>query len=152
MREPFVPADGETPRWKKCYDLVMTKAVNEEVTYREVEELLNVDRKAALDAMRSARAHLEHAGRQSVRTVAEFGWIVMRAGEHIGEADRHLRRSHVQAKTALRKVVAIDGRREELSQFEREAADRAKLRAQTLVDLTGRRRRSLEEIYRREIS
>lgn len=146
--KPFEPADGESARWRKLYELVLTRRVNDEITYGEAEDLLSVDHQTVLGVMREARAHLERDGQQSVRTVPGFGWIVMRASEHIGESDRHLKKSRNQAKYALRKVAAIDGRRDELSQFEREAADRAKLRASALLELSSRRRPSFSELQR----
>lgn len=145
--KPFEPADGETARWRKVYELVLTKEVNDEITYREVEDLIEANRHAAYAAMRDAKRHLEQEGQQSVRTVPSFGWVVMRAAEHIDESDRHLRKSNTQAKIALRTISAIDSRRGELSQEQRQAADRNKLRALAVENMTGRRRRSLDELY-----
>jgi hypothetical protein len=145
-RKPFEPADGIQPRWRYCYDLVLAKQPNEEIVYREVEELLDCGHEGALDAMRTAQRHLESDGCQSVRNVPRFGWVVMRAGEHIAASDHHLRKARNASGRALRKITAIDDRRGELSQFEREAADRAKLRATALLALSGRRQRTLTEL------
>lgn len=149
-RSPFEPADGESARWQKLYDLVLTKNVDDQITYTEAEELLGIGQQGVLGAMWLARRHLEANGQLSVRTVRNYGWIVMAAAEHIGESDRHLKKAHNQAKTALRKVTAIDGRREELSQFEREAADRAKLRAIAVVKLRSHHRPTFAELQQEE--
>lgn len=148
-RLPFQPADGETPRWRKLYDLVISKQLNEEITYREAVDLLDCDLRAAQVAMRETTKRLEQDGQQSIRTVPNFGWVVMRAAEHLNESERHLRKTRNSARRAHRKITAIDGRRSELSQFERERADRLKLTANAAAELTGRRRLSLTELHKR---
>lgn len=147
-RKPFEPIDG-TARWRKVYDLVVGRQINDEILYREVEDLLDCDRTTAQAAMLKAVVHLEEEAGRSVRTVTNFGWIVMRAAEHINESDRRLKRARNQAKAAVRKISAIDSRRDELSQFEREAADRARMRASAMLELSSRRPRSLSEMHKR---
>jgi len=146
-RKPFEPADGLRPRWQYCYDLVVERNINDEITRREVMDMLACDWATAGAAMGQAKVHLEEDGRLSVRTVPKFGWVVMRAGEHLAEADREARSGHRKLKAGYRKLSAIDHRRGELSQFEREAVDRRKAWLSQLVDSS--RRPSLTELHKR---
>lgn len=139
MSKPFQPADGQTPRWRHCYDLVTGRQVGDQVTLLEVTELLDCSPEAAWAAMRQARIHLEGDGCRTVRTVPRFGWVVMAAAEHLRAAEHHTAKARRQVVTAHRKVRSA--RREELSQFEREAADRMAASLTALSDLMGRRRR-----------
>lgn len=149
MSQPFTPADGVQPRWRYCYDLVTDRDVNDQVTTQEIMELCDCDETAAWAAMRQAKAHLEADGQRSIRTVPRFGWIIMRPGEHITQAEHYERKSRRGLHRGIRVLGAIHSRREELSQFEREAADRTTSRLTAIRDLMGRRRRvSLSEIER----
>lgn len=151
-RDPFAPADGEKARWRYCYDLVVTREPNEQIIVQEICELLQCDEKAAWAAMRDAKAHLESDGQRSVRTVPRFGWIVMRPGEHITAAEQYERKSRRGLGRGIRVLVAVAGRRDELSQFEREAVDRKTAQLSAVRELMGRRRKvRLADIERTEL-
>lgn len=122
MTAPFEPADGVKARWRYCYELATSRRVEEQITVHEVMDLLDCDETAAWAAMREARDHLEANGKRSVRTVPRFGWIVASASQHLRMASDRQRRAGRQVRKAIRVIDATP--REELSQFEREAADR----------------------------
>lgn len=147
--DPFAPADGEKARWRHCWDIIdgEGREPGDQVLLQEVMERCNCDAKAAWAAMRDARRHLEEAGRRTVRTVPKFGWVVMNASEHLTASDHHAHKARRQVSTAHLKVSSA--RRKELTQFEREAADRMTTRYQALSELMGRRRSTLSDLSQR---
>lgn len=145
-RKPFEPILDEA-RWRLLYNLVLTKNVGDEITYREAEDLCQCDREAVLGAMYYARRRLEEDGERSVRTVARFGWIVMSASQEIDEAERRRKKAGKRVKDGLRITAAVNGRRDELSPFERERLDRETRSLTMLRDLMGRKRKSLGEMH-----
>jgi hypothetical protein len=142
MSAPFAPADGEMGRARRLAELLTGKAPGEGITYSEAEELLDCDRSAVQAAMRDAMAILERDGRRSVRTVVNFGWVVMKAAEHIDAASHHLTKSRNAAKRSLRKTKPLDAMRGELTQEQRWAADQARLAAQAVEAMAHRGRKS----------
>lgn len=151
-RKPFEPADGVTARWKKLHDLVLTKKVGEELTYREAMEVLKLDPAdprslpVVQQAMRDAQAHLEKGGERTVGTVARFGWIVLDAQRELQQADRRMVKTRRAAGRVTRAVEALGNRREELSQFERERLDRLRHSATMVAHVTGRRKMDLDQL------
>lgn len=149
--KPFEPADGVTPRWRKLFDLVTSRNVGDEVTYREATDLLNLPRndrgvKIAQDAMRDAMRHLEIQGERTVGNVKRFGWIVLDAQRELQQVDRRLVKTRRAAGRTLRGSKALDTRRGELSQFERERLDRISRSALMATQITGRRGMSISEL------
>jgi hypothetical protein len=142
-RKPFEPADGVTPRWQKLYDLVTSREVGGEVTYREALEVLDLPRTreglaVAQQSMRSAVARLEQAKERTVATVPKFGWVVLDAQREVQQVDRRLVKTRRAAGRVVRGVSAMSNRREELSQFERERLDRIGHAARAALEITGR--------------
>lgn len=144
--EFFTPADGEKGRAKRLAELVSERAPGDAITYSEAQELLDCDRAAAQSAMRDAMAMLERAGKRSVRTVTNFGWVVMVAGEHIDAAGHHLAKSRNAARRSLRKVKPLDRMRNELTQEQRWAADQARLAAAAVEAMASRSRKSFTSL------
>jgi hypothetical protein len=152
-RKMFEPADGISPRWQKLYDLVMSRKVGDEVTYREALDLLQLPRtdrglKVAQDAMRDAQHRLEQRGERTVGTVAKFGWIVLDAQKELQQVDRRLVKTRRAAGRTLRGAKALGTRRGELSQFERERLDRLSRAATMATEITGRRSMSVTDLKR----
>jgi hypothetical protein len=139
MSRPFVPADGVEARWRKLYSLVLSKRENDGISYYEAQQLLGCDRKTAQAAMLETKRRLEEDHKQSVRTQIGFGWIVMRAVEHVDQSSDYMRRAHNQATQSLRVVSAIDDRRGELEQADRHRADYQRTSAAFVADVTSRR-------------
>lgn len=142
-RKPFEPADGVAPRWQKLYDLVVTRNVGDEVTYREAMDVLALPRTregltTAQQAMRKAMARLEQAKERTVGTVPKFGWIILDAQREVQQVDRRLIKTRRAAGRVLRGVSAMDNRRDELSQFDRERLDRIGHAARAAIEITGR--------------
>lgn len=145
-RRPFEPLDGVEARWRKLYDLVLTKQAGEEITYREVEELLDCDRAAALGAMDYARERLIQDGHIAVRTVDRFGWVRMTAAEQITFAKERRLKAARQIERGIKTLVTVQQHREELSPFDRERLDREQASQVRHVDLLRRSKRTLARI------
>lgn len=143
---PFTPADGHTPRWRKLYDLITTRQPGDEITYREARDLLDCDLHTAQSAMRDAIRRLERDGQLTVKTVERFGWVVLNPAGELDQVDRRLTKTRRAAGRAARGAGAVEGRRDQLSQFERERLDRMKRAALAVGELTSRRRSSLAEL------
>lgn len=149
---PFQPADGVTPRWKKLYDLVIGREVGDEVTYREAIDLLGFDRKTdrtlkvTQNAMREAVAHLEKDGQRTVGVVKNFGWIILDPTKELQQVDRRLTKTRRAAGRVVRGANALSTRRGELSQFEREKLDQVSRAGQMAAQISGRKRLDLESL------
>jgi hypothetical protein len=151
MTKPFEPADGVTPRWKKLFDLVRTKEVGSEVTYREAIAELGLSpsdrsRKIAQSAMRDAVAHLEKEGERTIGTRVNFGWVILDAQRELQQVDQRLVKTRRAAGRTVRGVQALNMRRDELSQFERERLDRTGRAAMMAREITGRHRPRMGEL------
>lgn len=154
-RRPFEPADGIAPRWQKLHDLVVSRRVGDEITYREAIEVLDLqgghtrrNRAIAQAAMRAAVARLERAGERTVGTRAKFGWVILDASRELQQVDRRLVKTRRAAARTLRGGQALNARREELSQFERERLDWTVRSATAATQVTGRRGMNLDALHK----
>lgn len=143
--QPFTPADGVMPRWQKLYDLVRGRNVGDEVTYGEAQDLLKCDRKTAQQAMREAMARLERNGERTVGTVTHFGWIVLSADREVNQVDRRAVKTRRAAGRVLRGASALNTRRDELSQFDRQRLDWISGAAQVILAASSRQSRKTPE-------
>lgn len=139
----FEPADGVQARWRHCYDLAV-RAINErgargQITIREVTELLECDEPTAWAAMWEARKHLEQDGYRPLVEKPRFGWVIASASDALRVADKRRKKAGRQVKRGI--SVLRHTPRQELSQFERESADRELAKLNALADLHSRRRR-----------
>jgi hypothetical protein len=153
-RKLFEPVDGVSPRWRKLADLVSAKNVGDEVTYREAGEALGfmqlTDRTLRIvqAAMRDTQKNLEARGERTVGTVARFGWIVLDASKELQQVNRRLAKTRRAAGRVIRGASALNSRREELSQFERERLDRVVFSAQMAAEVSGRRSSNISDLKR----
>lgn len=153
-RKPFEPLDGVTPRWRKLYDLVIGRAVGEEITYREAADTLGLsspngrNRAILQQAMRDAQHHLEKEGSRTVGTRVNFGWVVLDGQRELQQVDRRLVKTRRAAGRTLRGAKALGTRREELSQFERERLDSITRSATLAGQLIGRRSMDLDQLQK----
>jgi hypothetical protein len=152
-RKPFEPIDGVTPRWRKLYDLVLSREVGDEITYREAVETLDLpggstrrNRAVAQNAMRDAQCHLENQGQRTVGTRMNFGWVVLDGQRELQQVDRRLVKTSRAAGRTLRGVKALGTRREELSQFERERLDQIGRSATLARQMASRRNLDMDQL------
>lgn len=137
--QPFQPADGETARWRHCDTLVDGREARDQVTIQEVMELLDCDEQAAWSAMDQCRARREADGQRSFYTVPGFGWVIATASDMLRMTEKRERKTGRALGRAVRVLRATP--RKELSQFEREHADRQMVQLTAHEDLVNRRRR-----------
>lgn len=151
-REPFKPADGLKPRWQKLYDLVIGRKVGDEITYGEAAELLGLDHRdrdqlsTVQQTMREVQRRLENAGERTVGTVARFGWVVLDASRELNQVDRRLTKTRRAAGRVVRGTTALNIRRGELSQFERQRLDEVARSGLMAAQITGRRKLDLGQL------
>lgn len=144
MTAVFGPADGQRARWRYCYDLVLKRTPGDEITYREVMELLDVEQRVAVAAMREAQKHLEENRKFLLRNVRRYGWIVLDAPGNLDQIE-HARRKAARATTrAARKIVATP--RDQLSKIEQSRLDFETRHVLAARDLYARRSRSFSEL------
>ena len=146
MNEPFKPVDGVTPRWQKLYDLVMTRKVGEEVTYGEAQDLLQCNRALAQNVMRETQRRLELNGERTIGTVTNFGWIVLDASRELRMVDRRLTKTRRAAGRVVRGTTALNTRREELGQFDRERLDQLGHAGRMIQQITGRKKVNVDDL------
>lgn len=138
----FEPADGVQARWRHCYELAVRaieRGPREQITIQEVQELLGCDERTAWQSMWEARKHLEKDGYRPLIEKPRFGWIVASASDALRVADKRRRKAGRQIQRGVH--VLRHTPRDELSQFERQAADRELSSLTALADLHSRRRR-----------
>lgn len=151
-RAPFRPADGIQPRWKILFDLVMSKAVGDEVTYEDAADALGIEqsdprlRPIVQSAMRDAQAQLEKAHERTVGNKTNFGWIILAADQELKQVERRLVKTRKAAGRTIRGGVALNSRREELPQEERARLDFT-LRGARMAQRAGTRRGLTLEAY-----
>jgi hypothetical protein len=145
----FEPANGDKPRWKILYDMVLARVPGDTIDYHTAMNLCETtDRAVVLSAMREAMQRLEENRLQSVRNLRGKGWVVMQANEHLAASLTHTRRAVGQHKAAFRKIDAISDRRDELDREERLAADLQRRTTFQMMQLARKRELSPEDIFR----
>lgn len=147
----FETADGVSPRWQKLRDLVLSRAVGDQITYGDAMDVLCTDsRRVAQQAMRDAVHHLEKAGERTVATVARFGWVVVDSQRELAQVERRLTKTRRAAARTSRGASALATRRGELSQFDRQRLDEITRAAAVASRVAGRRALNMEDL-RKEI-
>lgn len=121
MSAPFTPADGERARWRHAYDLVLDRKPGDGIAVEELTEALDIDPHTARAVMLEAKKHLEQERRQTVRTVARFGWVVIEAGDKLDEIEKRRKKAFRATNRTARLIVATP--RAALSQIERSRLD-----------------------------
>ena len=145
MTPSFEPADGIQARWRYCAELVRSLEPGSQIPISEVMEVCDCDRSTAWNSMRTAAAHLEKNGEQSVVTQAPYGWRVISRGEEmLDKAKKQLDKTARAGSQAARVTANVD--RERLTQFQRQDHDQLIRSLDRVSDIRQRKTRSLAEI------
>lgn len=108
---PFEPK-GETARWRLIYELLQTKQVDDILKYEEMADVLDLDpladRHLIQVSMRRAAREFEQVDRHAVEAIANTGYRVVAAEEHLRLAKRLQRRSSKALVLGRSKVVNVD--------------------------------------------
>lgn len=104
--------EGERARWQTIYDVLCEAKVGDVVTYERLAEALGLDavgdRHRIQVAMRRAALEHEQADKRAVDAVANVGYRVVEAPEHLVLAKRHQRRANRQLARGHSKAVNVD--------------------------------------------
>lgn len=108
---PFKPV-GEVARWRTLYELLRPLAPDDQITYEEMAEALDLDLakdKTVIQlAMRRAAKELEEVDNRAVDSVRNVGYRVVRAPEHLTLAERHQRKARGALVRSHSKVEHVD--------------------------------------------
>lgn len=103
---------GEVARWRTLYELLRPMSPDDQITYAEMAEALDLD--VAKDktiiqlAMRRAAKELEEIDNRAVDSVRNIGYRVVRAPEHLTLAERHQRKARGSLVRSHSKVEHVD--------------------------------------------
>jgi hypothetical protein len=120
----FTPADGEQARWRRADQFIDScKAPGDLITFKEIQDLLDIDRTAALSVMQQVRTQREKAGKRTLVSMRGAGWLLARPDQELQEDTR--RHEHIlnSAESRVRLLGAIQARRDELTEDERRTLD-----------------------------
>lgn len=148
MTEPFKPADGVTPRWRKLANLVESLNPGDGISFNDAFDALgeDVSRETLQAAMREASVKLEKQGGRSVAARGNYGWVVLTAAQTIDQANRHRQKAQQQVKRGLTRIGSAQAHRNELEQADRERADREQSALNFVDAVMGKRKKSIAEI------
>ncbi len=98
----------EKPQWEYLYDLLVTKQVNEVITYEDLSDAVGFNVRANRGPIYQAQRHLERSNHRTIGVVKGVGYRIVDAAEHEGLARGHQNRGRRQIKKALDKIVYVD--------------------------------------------
>ncbi len=152
-REPFATLDG-IPRWRKMYDLVLSKNIDDMILYGEALDALGLPRgrefrHVALAAMRDAMVHLENEGRNTVQNVVNTGWKVQTTEAEVSQGHKRVVKTRKAAGRGLRIALSTGTRRDQLSQSSRQMLDWNNRASRLAGEVTRTRGRKTTEELRR---
>lgn len=111
LMSPFKPI-GDQARWQTVYALLVRTKTGDVLTYEAIAEALELDSKrdrhAIQMAMRRAAKEHEEADKRAIESVANKGYRVVEAPEHLRLARGHHRRASKALVRGQSKVVHVD--------------------------------------------
>src|SRR5690349_15128745 len=85
----FTAADGETARLRRGGDCIDCKKLpGDLISFREIQELLEVDKMTAANVIYQVRVHREKAGKRTLVTMRGAGWLLARPDQELDEDAR----------------------------------------------------------------
>jgi hypothetical protein len=108
---PFEPK-GDQARWRVIYALLTPLKVDDVLTYEQIGQALDLDpeadRHAIQMSMRRAAKELETENKHALDVVANVGYRIVPAPEHLDLARRHQRRAGKALERGRSKLVNVD--------------------------------------------
>lgn len=143
----FTPADGQTARWRQADEFIeKSKDPGDLISFRDIMDLLGVDKPTAAGVIHEVRAQREKAGRPTLISMRGAGWLLARPGDELDEDTRRHQHLLATADSRVRLLGSLQARRGALTDEQRRALDfrlgQAALQAQVL----GSRRAPATEI------
>lgn len=108
---PFVPR-GDRARWRILYDILLAKAIDAVITYKEMGEALDLDPEADRHpiqmALRRAAKEYERENLRALEAVPNEGYRIVEPHEHLRLAHGQQERSKRALVAGRSKVVNVD--------------------------------------------
>jgi hypothetical protein len=143
----FTSIDGASARWRRVDDFIDTeKAPGDLLTYREVQDLLDIGKAAAVNVVYQVRVQREKAGKPTLVTMRGAGWLLARPEQELEEDSRRHEHLLKTAEGRVRLLGSIQTRRGQLSEEERRALDFKQAQAATQATVLGSRKASASDI------
>lgn len=136
----FKPADGETARWRRVDEYIDTKVRRGDlITFRDIQDLLGVDKLTAAGVIHQVRVQREKAGKPTLVTMRGAGWLLARPDQELCEDTRRHEYLLNAADSRVRLLGSIQSRRGELSEEERRTLDFKQAQAAAQAAILGSR-------------
>lgn len=120
----FTPADGELARWRRVDEYIDSrKTPGDLITFKEIEDLLGIDRTAVIGVVHQVRAQREKAGKRTLVSMRGAGWLLARPDQELEEDTRRHEHVLTSAESRVRLLGSIQTRRSELTDDERRLLD-----------------------------
>ena len=119
----FTPADGETARWRRADEFIEKKQPGDLVSFKDIMDLLDIDKPAAVNVIHQVRAQREKAGKPTLISMRGAGWILARPDQELDEDTRRHEHLLNTAESRVRLLGSIQSRRSELTDEERRSLD-----------------------------
>jgi hypothetical protein len=143
----FTPADGEKARWRLVDDYIDgKKQPGDLISFREVQDLLDVGKVAASAVIHQVRAQREKAGKPTLISMRGAGWVLARPDQELDEDTRRHEHLLNTAESRVRLLGSIQSRRSELTDEERRSLDFRQAQAAAQATVLGSRKASAAEI------
>ena len=85
----FSPVDGEKARWRLVDEYIDgKKQPGDLISFREVEDLLGIDKTAAANVIYQVRVQREKLGKRTLITMRGAGWLLARPDQELEEDSR----------------------------------------------------------------
>lgn len=143
----FRPADGEKARWRRVDEyLDARKAPGDLVSFREVQDLLDVGKTAACAVIQQTRAQREKAGKPTLVPMRGAGWVLARPDQELQEDARRHEHLLATAESRVRLLGSLQTRRAQLTDEERRTLDFRQAQAAAQATVLGSRKASAAQI------
>ncbi len=143
----FRPADGETARWRRVDEyLDARKRPGELISFREIQDLLDIDKATAASVIHQVRIQREKAAKPTLVTMRGAGWLLARPDQELDEDSRRHERLLTTAESRIRLLGSLQRRRAELTDDERRAVDFKLAQAAAQATVLGSRKAPAADI------
>jgi hypothetical protein len=143
----FTPADGETARWRRADEYIDgSKRPGDLISFREIQDLLGVDKMTAAGVIHQVRVQREKAGKPTLVTMRGAGWLLARPDQELSEDTRRHEHLLNAAEGRVRLLGSVQSRRSELTEEERRILDFKQAQAAAQATVLGSRKASASDI------
>jgi hypothetical protein len=142
----FTPADGETARWRLADAFIEQKKPGDLISFRDIMDLLGIDKAAAAVVIHQVRVRREKAGKPTLVSMRGAGWLLARPEDELEEDRRRHEHLLATADSRVRLLGSLQNRRAELNPEQRRALDFKQAQAALQAQVLGSRRAPAADI------